>query len=157
MSRSFAVLASFLGLCLGTGYVGSTVTAPSVRDWYPSLLRPPGTPPDWVFAPVWTTIFILMAIAAWLVWRQVGWFLARWALMAFGVQLVLNLFWSVLFFGMRSPGPAFSEIVLLWFSILTTLLLFWRHNAAAGLLLTPYLAWVSFAAYLNFGIWQLNY
>ena len=156
MLKSAAVLVSFLVLTLGTGYLGSVVTEESVGSWYPEIAKPAWTPPDWVFAPVWASIFVLMAIAAWLVWRRSGFTRAGVAFTFFLVQLGLNLGWSVLFFGARRPDAAFFEILLLWCAILATLWLFGRHSPAARLLLVPYLVWVSFAATLNYAIWRLN-
>ena len=122
-----------------------------------SLVRPSFAPPTWVFGPAWTTLYVMMGLAAFLVWQQ-G--LARpdvrRALTLFGVQLVLNGLWSPLFFGLRAPGLALVEIVVLWFAILATLVAFWRTRRVAGGLLVPYLAWVTFATALNAGFWALN-
>lgn len=154
--RSMGVLVSLIVLCLGAGYLGSLATAQSVRDWYPGLIKPPGTPPDSVFGPVWSTLFVLMAVAAWQVWTRSGFEGARLAFGLFGLQLVLNIAWSFLFFGLRQPGAALVEILLLWVAILVTCLEFRSHSLAAALLLLPYLAWVGYATYLNYGIWRLN-
>ena len=154
--RALAVLVLLLGLCLGAGYVGSLATAESVDDWYPTLAKPPWTPPDSVFGPVWTTLFVLMAVAAWRVWARSRLEGARLAFLLFGLQLLLNVAWSVLFFGLRSPGAALLEIPFLWIAILTTILAFRSHSVLAASLLLPYLVWVGFAAYLNYGIWRLN-
>jgi tryptophan-rich sensory protein len=137
--------------------LGSHFTARSVAEWYPTLAKPSWTPPGAVFAPVWTALYFLMALAAWLVWRKAGGLgAARLSLALFAVQLALNAAWSVLFFGLRMPGLAFGELVLLWLAIVATLAAFWRVLPAAGLLLAPYLAWVTFAGALNFAIWRLN-
>jgi translocator protein len=123
--------------------------------WYAALDKPSWNPPSWVFGPVWTVLYIMMGVAAWLVWdRHRG--AARTALAVFVVQVVFNGLWSYLFFGLQSPALAFAGIVILWSLIATTLVLFWRARTVAGVLLLPYLAWVSFAAVLNFTIWQLN-
>jgi translocator protein len=123
--------------------------------WYAALDKPSWNPPSWVFGPVWTVLYIMMGVAAWLVWdRYRG--AARTALAVFVVQVVFNGLWSYLFFGLQSPALAFAGIVILWSLIVTTLVLFWRARTVAGVLLLPYLAWVSFAAVLNFTIWQLN-
>jgi translocator protein len=123
--------------------------------WYAALDKPSWNPPSWVFGPVWTVLYIMMGVAAWLVWdRYRG--AARVALAVFVVQVVFNGLWSYLFFGLQSPALAFAGIVILWSLIVTTLMLFWRARTVAGVLLLPYLAWVSFAAVLNFTIWQLN-
>lgn len=125
-------------------------------DWYAALHKPSWNPPPWVFGPAWTFLYITMAVAAWLVWREGGWKAQRRALGLFIVQWFLNALWTPLFFGAHLPGVAFGEIVLLWLAIAATLVAFWRVKKAAGLLLVPYLAWVSFAAALNFTIWRLN-
>ena len=132
-------------------------TAQGVRDWYPTLVKPSFNPPSWVFGPVWTLLYLMMGIAAFLVWQK-GWEsgAVKTALALFAIQLILNGLWSVLFFGMRSPGLAFAEILLLWISIGGTMVLFWRVAPVAGMLLLPYEAWVTFAAVLNGAIWILN-
>ncbi len=136
--------------------LGNWATTLSVSSWYQQLARPAWTPPDWVFAPVWTALYMMMATAAWLVWRQHGLSAARWPLALFLVQLALNVLWSVIFFGLRRPELAAIEIVVLWAAILATLIAFWRRSRVAGWLLVPYLAWVAFAAGLNFEIARLN-
>ena len=125
-------------------------------EWYASLAKPPWNPPSFVFAPVWTTLYVLMGIAAWLVWREAGFSGARAALSLFLVQLVLNALWSYLFFGMQKPMFAFFEIIVLWCMILATLVAFWRVRPMAGVLLIPYVCWVSFASVLNYQLWRLN-
>lgn len=156
MIREPVGLAVSVGVCMLTAYFGSLLTRPAIPGWYAALNKPPWNPPDWVFAPVWTTLYLMMAVAAWLVWREHGFQGATRALALFGIQLLLNIAWSALFFRWRMPGVAFAEILVLWILILATLLAFWRLNTTAGWLLTPYLAWVSFAAALNFAIWRLN-
>jgi len=132
-------------------------TAQGVREWYPTLVKPSFNPPSWVFGPVWTLLYLMMGIAAFLVWQK-GWEsgAVKTALALFAIQLILNGLWSVLFFGMRSPGLAFAEILLLWISIGGTIVLFWRVAPIAGMLLLPYEAWVTFAVVLNGAIWILN-
>lgn len=149
------VLALFLVICLGTAGVGALLTNLSVGDWYAALAKPSWNPPNWVFGPVWTALYCVMALAAWLVWRSEGWD-SRFSLFLFGVQLCLNVAWSGLFFGLRDPGLAVAEIVLLWLAILATIVVFWRTSATAAVLLMPYLAWVSFATILNATIWRMN-
>ena len=125
-------------------------------EWYASLKKPSWHPPNWVFGPVWTELYAMMAVAAWLVWRQGDFAGQALPIAAFLVQLVLNALWSWLFFGLKTPGMAFAEIVALWVAIATTLLLFRRPSATAAWLLAPYLAWVTFATLLNFTLWRLN-
>lgn len=150
------VLALFVLICLGTAGLGAAWTNLSVGDWYATLNKPSWNPPKWVFGPVWTALYIGMAVAAWLVWLKNGLADAWLPLLLFGVQLFLNAAWSALFFGMRSPGIAFADIVLLWIAILATIIAFGRVSSLAATLLVPYLAWVSFATTLNWSIWRLN-
>lgn len=126
------------------------------RSFYTELVRPGWAPPSAVFGPVWTVLYTLMGIAAWLVWRAKGLRAARIPLTLFLVQLALNALWSWLFFGWHLGASAFADIVLLWLLIATTLVLFWRVRLLAGVLLVPYLLWVSFAATLCYSVWQLN-
>lgn len=156
MSRHWLALAVFILICLGAGALGSWFTTPSLDGWYAGLRKPSWNPPDWIFAPVWTTLYLLMAVAAWLVWRRAGFAGGRTALALFAVQLILNVGWSALFFGMRNPGAAFVEIVLLWLAIVVTVAAFRPVSRAAAWLLVPYLAWVTFAGALNLTIWRLN-
>lgn len=150
-----ALLLSFL-CCFAISGLGGAITAGPVRSWYPALVKPPLTPPDLVFPIVWTLLYALMAVAAWLVWRNSGLQRTHGALTLFGLQLLLNLAWSALFFGLQRPDLALAEIVVLWGMIAATLLAFLRHDRRAALLLVPYLAWVGFAIWLNAGIWWLN-
>jgi tryptophan-rich sensory protein len=154
--RQFAALLVLLAACLGTEAVGGILTAASVRGWYRTLDKPAWTPPDWLFGPVWTILFVLMGVAAWLVWRRTGWRASRTALGLFAVQLALNAAWSGLFFTLRNPGAAFAEILLLWCAIAATLWSFGRISPLAAGLLVPYLLWVTYAAVLNGTIWRLN-
>ena len=142
---------------LAVGGLSGSVTARSVATWYPTLTKPFFNPPAWVFGPTWTVLYIMMGVAAFLVWRQ-GFSTkdVRLALTLFAAQLALNGLWSILFFGLQSPGVAFAEILLLWLSIVATVWIFRRVVPAAALLMLPYLAWVSFAAVLNGSIWMLN-
>ena len=149
-------LAAFVVICFAAAGLGGLVTTPRIPTWYADLAKPAWTPPDWIFGPVWTALYLMMAFSAWLVWRQAGLAGARLPLALFAIQLVLNSLWSVLFFGLQSPGAAAVEIILLWAAILATLLAFWKRSNVAGALLVPYLAWVSFAAVLNVAIWWMN-
>jgi benzodiazapine receptor len=149
-------LVVFIGICFGVGVLGSLATRPEVDTWYRSLNKPVWNPPGSIFGPVWTTLYVLMGIAAWLVWKREGFWPAKTALILFAIQLVLNGAWSWIFFRMHRPDLAFLEILFLWIAIAATTLAFFRHSQLAGWLLTPYLAWVSFAAVLNFTIWRMN-
>lgn len=150
-----AALAAFVGLCLVVGAVGGAVTATSVGTWYAGLAKPGFNPPNGVFGPVWTALYVMMAVAAWRVWRAGAPVRGR-ALGLWGAQLALNLAWSCLFFGLRAPGPALAEIAVLWAAIAATMLAFRRLDRFAAWLMAPYLAWVSFAAVLNYEVWRLN-
>ena len=149
-------LLGFLFVCLGAGGLGATVTTPEIDGWYATLQKPSWNPPDSVFGPVWTALYVMMAIAAWQVWKPEGFRAAAMPLALFALHLVLNVAWSWIFFGMHRPGWAFAEIVILWAVILATTVTFFRASTSAGWLMVPYLAWVSFAAVLNFTIWWLN-
>ena len=153
--RSLFVCLGFVLLCLATGGLSGWLTADSVRTWYPTLIKPSWTPPSWVFGPVWTTLYILMGIAAFLAWNART--SRRGAAMgAFAAQLVLNALWIVLFFGLHQIALAAIEIVLLWIAIVVTTSLFFRASKPAGVLMLPYLAWVTYATTLTFGFWYLN-
>jgi tryptophan-rich sensory protein len=145
-----------VALCFAASGVGGAVTYSEIENWYAQLAKPSWTPPDWVFGPVWSVLYLGMAVAAWMVWRQGGVKTAWGPLGLFAIQLALNAAWSWLFFGLQSPGLAFVEIVLLWAAIATTTIAFWHRSFVAGLLFVPYLAWVTFAGLLNFSIWRLN-
>jgi benzodiazapine receptor len=136
--------------------VGGAATSSSVGTWYAALQKPSFNPPARVFGPVWAVLYSMMAIAAWLIWLRDGLADAQLPLALFGLQLALNMAWSVLFFGLRNPGLALVDIALLWLAIVATLVAFWRLSPAAGALLLPYLAWVSFASILNYSLWALN-
>ena len=140
------------------GASGSLFTVQGLGSWYETLARPALAPPNWVFGPVWTTLFALMGVAAWLVWRRANRQpeAARVAGIAFVAQFVLNLTWSAVFFGMQRIGAALAVIVGLWLLIVVTIWAFARVDRRAGALLVPYLLWVSFAGYLNYGFWTLN-
>jgi tryptophan-rich sensory protein len=144
------ILASFVAAAIGSA--ASIQAGP----FYTQLVRPEWAPPSSVFGPVWTVLYLLMGIAAWLAWRVAGFRAARTALTLFLVQLVVNALWSWLFFAWHRGAGAFADIVLLWLLIVATVIGFWRVRALAGVLLLPYLAWVSFASALNFAVWQLN-
>lgn len=144
-------------ICLAAGFIGSIFTNRSIPTWYESLKKPSFNPPGWLFGPVWTALFILMGISLFLVWQKgLNYNGVKIALIVFGIQLILNILWSILFFGLRSPLVAFIEIIILWILILITILIFYPISKAAAILLLPYILWVSFALILNFSLWQLN-
>tara|TARA_Y100001934_G_C12369153_1_gene785301 strand:- start:22 stop:534 length:513 start_codon:yes stop_codon:yes gene_type:complete len=154
--QGWLALFAFVALCLVVGGVGGIFTAGSVETWYPTLDKPPFNPPNWVFGPVWTALYVLMGAAAWRVWRRRAHPGRRAALAWFGAQLALNLLWSLLFFGLMMVGAALIEIVILWGSILSTAMRFKNIDSLAAWMFVPYLAWVSFATVLNGSIWWLN-
>jgi len=143
----------WLLLCFGAAAFGGLFPPDA---WYTGLNKPSWNPPAWIFGPVWSALYMTMAVAAWLVWKRGGFSAQRTPLALFLVQLALNAAWSPLFFGLQWPGVAFVEILLLWLAIVATLVSFRRVTPVAGWLLAPYLAWVSLAAVLNFTLWRLN-
>ena len=156
VAGSWVALLGFVALCLGVAAIGGWATSISVDGWYQTLDKPRWTPPDRVFAPVWTILYLMMAVAAHRVWRRAGVKGGRGPLALFGVQLALNLLWSILFFGLQRIGLALLDIVLLWTAIAATAVAFWRIDRLAGILLLPYLGWVTYAVALNAAIWHLN-
>lgn len=138
------------------GYIGSFFTTSSLDIWYVDIVKPTLNPPSWVFAPVWTLLYTLMGISAYIVWTKRKEIKVKTALIVYGIQLVLNALWSILFFGLQNPQLAFYEIIVLLVFIIINTVLFWRISRVAGILLVPYILWVSFATYLNFSIWMLN-
>jgi len=139
------------------GFIGAFFTVRAIPEWYALLVKPNLAPPNWVFAPVWTTLYLLMGAALFLVWRRVGSDVrARSAVVVFLIQLALNALWSFLFFGLRSPSLGFLGIAFLWVSIVLSMYFFARVSKASFWLLAPYLLWTTFAGYLNYMIWMLN-
>lgn len=152
----WASLFVFIAVCLGAGGLGAIATTPEIEGWYKTIEKPSWNPPDSVFGPVWSTLFVMMGVAAWIVWKPEGFKAVKMPLSLFAVQLGLNIAWSWIFFGMHQPGWAFLEIVILWLAISATTVAFFGKSKLAGTLMVPYLAWVSFASVLNFTIWRLN-
>jgi tryptophan-rich sensory protein len=152
--RDVTGLIAFLAVCLGVMALGGALTATTVRTWYQTLEKPGFAPPDWIFGPVWTSLYIMIAVAGWLVWRRTG--VRGPALALFAVQLALNLGWTMLFFGMTWIGAALLEIVILWIMIAAATRTFFSISKTAGLLFLPYLLWVAYAALLNGAIWVMN-
>jgi tryptophan-rich sensory protein len=144
-------------VCQLAGGLGAIFTTPAIPTWYASLEKPAFQPPNWLFFPVWTTLYTLMGIAAFLVWRKgLGQRQVRVALGIFAIQLVLNTAWTIIFFGLYSLFGAVIAIVFLWIAILINIVTFWRISKVAGALLIPYILWVSFAGILNYSVWMLN-
>ena len=152
LQLTVAIIVSLLA-----GIVGTLFTGPNINDWYSTLVRPELAPPNWVFRPVWTTLFLLMGIAAYLVWQKgMNIKAVKIALGIFLGQLVLNTLWSAIFFGQQSIGLALIEILILWLAIAATIIAFAKISRLAAWLLVPYIAWVSFATYLNYAFYVLN-
>ena len=149
-------LIAFIVLCFSAAAFGSVFTNKSLKTWYQTIKKPTWNPPNKIFGPVWSALYLMMALAGWMVWERLPQKGFSVPMVLFFVQLVLNTFWSVIFFGLRSPGWAFVEVVILWIGITLTMVSFWAVYWVAGVLFLPYLLWVSFAAILNFTIWRLN-
>ena len=146
-------LAGWLGITFAAAAMGGLFLP---GDWYARLQKPAWNPPNWIFGPVWSALYTVMAIAAWLVWKRGGFGGQRTALLCFLAQLLFNAVWSPLFFGLKQPGWALVDLVLLWLALLATVAAFWKVRVSAGAMLLPYLGWVTFAGVLNFTIWRLN-
>lgn len=155
-TRQFPALLILVLINFAVAAFGGLATADAVPTWYATLAKPAWNPPSWVFGPVWTLLYLLMALAAWLVWLRRAEHEVMPVLSAYFFQLMLNASWSLIFFGLHEPGWAFGEIVVLWLAIALTLRAFGRVSRTAGWLFVPYLLWVTFAAVLNFTIWRLN-
>lgn len=149
-------LVAALALVAIAASIGGWLTSAALGTWYEGLAKPDWTPSGATIGAIWTTLYLLMAVAAWLVWRRVGYRRARLALLLFGLQLALNVGWSALFFGARAPGLALAEIVFLWIAVFATAISFWPHSRVAAALMIPYVAWVAFAAFLNANVVRLN-
>ncbi len=152
-SAHWPALVGFVGLTLLVGAVDGALTAPAIRTWYLSLTRPPGTPPNWLFGPVWTVLYVMIAVAAWMVWRHPD---HRRALLLWGWQLLLNALWTPIFFSLHLIGPALIEVLVLLLLGCITAAAFLRISRVASLLMVPYLLWTCYATYLNAGFWWLN-
>lgn len=158
MKNKHQIIPLLLSLALAqlAGLVGSLFTVSSINTWYTGIVKPGFTPPGWLFGPVWLTLYTLMGIAAYLIWRERRHEAARFALWLYGAHLLVNALWSIVFFGLHDIVMAFLVIITLWAMILVLIVLFRRQNKTAGYLLVPYLAWVSYAAVLNATLWMLN-
>ena len=143
-------LAAFVVMCFGVSVLGGRAVQPALAHWYPALAKPAWTPPAWVFGPVWTLLYPMLAVAGWLAWREGR---TRTGTLLFLLQLTLNAAWPWVFFGERRVGWALVCVLALWIAILGTIVAYWRVSRGAALLLLPYLAWVGFAAALNAAIW----
>jgi benzodiazapine receptor len=156
MRINFFKLIVSLIICQLAGFIGSLFTTPAIPEWYASLQKPSFTPPNWLFSPVWISLFLLMGVSLYLLWQTAAKKEAKMALVFFAVQLILNMLWSAIFFGLKSPMVAFIEIIVLWVAIFLTMTKSLKVAKTAGYLLLPYIIWVSFAAVLNFFLWKLN-
>jgi len=143
-------------ICFMVAAIGGYATTSSIDVWYAGITKPTWNPPNWIFGPVWSTLYLMMAISLWLVWRKSGITNAKFAIGIFAVQLVLNLLWSIIFFAMHQLGWALVEVIMLWSAIVLTIIVFHKHSKPAAYLLIPYLLWVTFASFLNYTIWSLN-
>jgi tryptophan-rich sensory protein len=156
--REILLLLTSIVICQFTGFIGSLATTPNILTWYTTITKPSFTPPNWIFFPVWVSLYLLMGISAYLIWRHglraKG---TKSALLLFLIQLILNGFWSFAFFGLHSPLFGGVIIVLLWLAILATVVAFFRRSLPAGILLLPYILWVTFAGILNWSIYILNH
>ncbi len=150
MPKKIPLFILSISLCLGAGIMGSFFTVSAIPDWYATLNKPFFSPPNWIFGPVWTILYILMGYSLYLVWVK------HKVPTVFWVQLILNAAWSIIFFGIKNPVLALVDITALWIAIVLTIKTFYKINKVAGNLLIPYLLWVSFAAFLNYNIWILN-
>jgi translocator protein len=153
VKTSIAVLIGFVAICFAISAVSALFRQ---GEWYEHLAKPSWRPPNWIFPPVWTIIYLTIAVAGWLIWRKVGFFDAALPWTLYLLQLLLNAAWTPLFFGLHRPDFAFFDILLLWLSIIGMIAAFHAISVGAALLLVPYLLWVTFAAALNLGIWRLN-
>ena len=159
MSKGSKILKLIISIliCQGAGVIGSLFTSPAISTWYATIQKPSFNPPNWIFAPVWILLFILMGLSLYLIWSKGFKYKGtKIAIFVFFVQLILNVLWSILFFALQSPLYAFIEIIILWFMILLTIISFYRVSKITIYLLLPYIIWVSFALVLNFSILIIN-
>lgn len=156
MKNNTIKLVISIGLSYAASAIGSIFTAPAINSWYINLNKPSFNPPNWVFGPVWAILYFFIGISLYLFWTRRIDLNKTAGFLIFGFQLILNVLWSVIFFRYKSPEAAAGTIILLWLAIAATIIIFAKHSKPAGLVLLPYLAWVSFAAYLNFSIASLN-
>jgi translocator protein len=156
--NKFTKILTVVVTCLCIGYFSGMITRDSIQVWYPTLVKPGFNPPNWIFAPVWSTLYVMMGVAAGLVWHrmELDRINVRKGLQFFAIQMVLNLLWSYIFFGLHNPLLALAELIVLWLMIYETYVVFRRVDKIAGMLLLPYLAWVTFAGILNAAIFWLN-
>lgn len=157
MLKKYAPLVFFVGSSFLAGFIGSIFTTPAISTWYTSLAKPSFTPPNYIFGPVWSLLYLLMGVSAYLVWKK-GFDKkkVKTALYVFFIQLALSSLWSILFFGFKSPTAALVEIIFLWFLVFLTIRKFYKISKTAGYLLIPYILWVTFASFLNLSIALLN-
>lgn len=157
MKQNYLKLFLSIFLCLAAGFIGSVSTASSISGWYSTIIKPPFNPPNWIFGPVWTTLYILMGISLYIVWvNKAKKQEKKQAITLFSIQLALNTLWSFLFFSFQAPLYAFIEIIILLAFIILTTLSFYKISKPAAYLMVPYILWVTFASILNFSLWILN-
>jgi benzodiazapine receptor len=156
VTRQVVGLVVAIGACFAVAALGSAMTIPSIGTWYATLSKPSWNPPNWIFGPVWSALYLVMAVAAWMVWRKSGLSAALGPLALFALQLALNCAWSGLFFALHKPWLAFADIAVLWLAIVATMISFARVSLFGSVLLAPYLLWVTFAGILNFTVAKMN-
>jgi translocator protein len=154
--RNLLALVVFIVVCLGVAWVSALATRPAIGTWYAGLAKPSWTPPNWLFAPVWTALYLAMAVAGWLVWKSAGAAERQAALAIFAAQLALNFLWSPLFFGLHRVGWAMADLAFLWAAISGFVFAAWPASRVASILFVPYWLWVSYAGALNFAVWRMN-
>ncbi len=152
--KHWGMLALFLAIMFAAGGIGNFITQPEIPGWYAGLAKPSWSPPNQAFGIAWSAIFVATAVGTWMTWRRAGWS-PRWTI-PFALQWGLNIAWSAVFFGMHSPGGALFVIAALWITLVVMMRAYWKERATDGALLVPYIAWVTFAGFLNFAIWRLN-
>jgi translocator protein len=156
MIKKSIILMLFLLICQLPGLIGSYFTVSAIPVWYAGLNKPWFNPPNYLFGPVWFMLYVMMGVSFFMIWNTAAEFQKKTAVIIFSIQLVLNALWSIIFFGMKNPGLAFFEIVVLWLFILLSIITFHPLSKKASYILIPYLLWVSYASVLNFAIWRLN-
>ncbi len=154
--KSIIILILFILICQSVGIIGATFTMSSLDNWYRTIQKPSWNPPDWIFGPVWTTLYAIMGFSMWTIWKNRATQKISWCIIIFIIQLLLNGIWTPLFFGLKNPALALIDIMFLFSAIIATIIIFYKVNRLASLILIPYLLWVGFATILNYHLWKLN-